>query len=602
MGKIDQTRWHARKRHLMTAALIAGLLILYPVITFYAGIMLTKNKALDLAHTAYTISAFHPLAAMEGFKKNLAVKWLDLTRASALAGDMSLARESITRFGRLAIQDPSLTSQYTDVVMEYARSLGEAGNHGRAFSLMQPLAENIAKNSNLSSREKALLGEMRNSLQANIKDSMKAENLTAAATYLDFATRYPALQLMPPEKINAAQYEIFCKQAQKAFQSSDAKQAGTALENALALYTPGASPSLKSLLQTIQKNTETLGPNRTMGLFKKAVSHTRPASPEQDVILTTLLPPAVQAFSAGKPDQGLKHVKQILSLVAGTADHPRIRQAIKDAAASMDADTRINFLDQSRQTLGNSQFLANLMSGACLEAAQKHLEQGNPENALQVLKSRPDAQSDPRIKKYLAHAAAAKQMVFIQGSGTTRSFYLDPYEVTNQQYMQVAQKYRELLPAKWGTTDYTSKSPSPDTPVIFITWHQAGQFAEKIDKRLPSVKEWELAWQNRSYPWGNAFDFTRTNTRESRTGRTVPRHDPLYQKDRTFQGIHGLAGNAAEFTSDTMRDENRRLRAIVKGGSYVFFGKDISRSYHRKVITDEALPDIGFRCALDSLP
>ncbi|MFO7939367.1 MAG: SUMF1/EgtB/PvdO family nonheme iron enzyme [Bacteroidales bacterium] len=78
--------------------------------------------------------------------------------------------------------------------------------------------------------------------------------------------------------------------------------------------------------------------------------------------------------------------------------------------------------------------------------------------------------------------------------------------------------------------------------------------------------------------------------------------DPLYKKDRTSLGIHGLAGNAAEFTSDTMRDENRRLRAIVKGGSYIFFGKDISQSYNLKVIADQGLPHIGFRCALDLLP
>ena len=203
---------------------------------------------------------------------------------------------------------------------------------------------------------------------------------------------------------------------------------------------------------------------------------------------------------------------------------------------------------------------------------------------------------------FITENRKAKEMRFIKGDTTTRAFYIDPYEVSNMEYKAQVGRHSFLIPHDWRTPNYKSKSPRQDTPVIYISWDQAKKYAKYIGKRLPSVREWELAWQNNTYPWGKIFQETNCNTRESKIGKTVGRQAPLSVRDIGSNGVHCLVGNVAEYTNDTMRDESNRLRAIVKGGSYIYTGQDIRRSKQRKIITTVPLPDVGFRCALELLP
>lgn len=106
---------------------------------------------------------------------------------------------------------------------------------------------------------------------------------------------------------------------------------------------------------------------------------------------------------------------------------------------------------------------------------------------------------------------------------SVESFYIDRYELTNEQYIQFVQATKGTMPCYITQKEFGNSKH----PVVGITWYEAKQYAQWVGKRLPSSTEWEKAargglqipnWKakaapismmdnslsSRIYPWGNS--------------------------------------------------------------------------------------------------
>jgi formylglycine-generating enzyme required for sulfatase activity len=132
-----------------------------------------------------------------------------------------------------------------------------------------------------------------------------------------------------------------------------------------------------------------------------------------------------------------------------------------------------------------------------------------------------------------------------------------------------------------------------DYPVVNVSWHDAMAYAAWLARvtgqpwRLPTEAEWEKAarWDPaaryaRIYPWGDRFDRSRCNTRESGIGRTTP--VGKYPTGASPCGSQDMAGNVLEWTSSVYKpypytaDAGRENpasagRRVLRGGSWGVF-------------------------------
>jgi formylglycine-generating enzyme required for sulfatase activity len=143
------------------------------------------------------------------------------------------------------------------------------------------------------------------------------------------------------------------------------------------------------------------------------------------------------------------------------------------------------------------------------------------------------------------------------------AFYIDKYEVTNQQYRRFCVPQGIPMPdlpkmdaaAKsafsWLLTYYNR----PDAPVFGMSWTEARSCAEAMGKRLPTEAEWEKAasWapgdsgtvQKRSFPWGAQLDITK-----ARLASDQPTSVYDNANDVSRYGVVGMAGNVSEWVFD----------------------------------------------------
>jgi formylglycine-generating enzyme len=185
------------------------------------------------------------------------------------------------------------------------------------------------------------------------------------------------------------------------------------------------------------------------------------------------------------------------------------------------------------------------------------------------------------------------------------SFYLDRYEVS-----RVA--YRDFLitHGKPGQIDLKN----PEHPATEVSWSDAVTYCRDQGKRLPTEAEWEYAARGtdgRTYPWGEAVptpDLARFQTRQPLPVGSLP-------AGATPEGIHHMAGNAAEWVQDWWDPGYYDISPsagppgpsagdfrAVRGGSWNQPADELratSRTYHNP---DRGAGHIGFRCARNASP
>ena len=155
-------------------------------------------------------------------------------------------------------------------------------------------------------------------------------------------------------------------------------------------------------------------------------------------------------------------------------------------------------------------------------------------------------------------------------------YYIDKFEVTNQQYREFSNSPRgRPFPGEpnWDP-NYSSKL---DHPVAGVSWEDARAYCEEwAGKRLPTEAEWEKAasWDpnatepstrwKRYWPWGNVFNPNNANFNSGRA-KTVGQ----FQSGLSAYGVYDMAGNVSEWVNDSYQPyPNNSVQDTNYGGSY----------------------------------
>ena len=195
-----------------------------------------------------------------------------------------------------------------------------------------------------------------------------------------------------------------------------------------------------------------------------------------------------------------------------------------------------------------------------------------------------------------------------------RAFYIDKFEVTNQNYRRFCEDMdRHLPPNPAGFPNYIDR---PDYPVINVSWEDAKAFAVWAGKRLPTEAEWERAARGsdaRLYPWGNDYRLGRANLQDA---GSLPQIASIgnFKEDVSPFGVMDLAGNVFEWVEDRYAlypgnvgrlADSDRLHRVIRGGGFML-GSEMARTTNRgshlpQIQSDEGRDSfIGFRCSVDA--
>jgi len=239
------------------------------------------------------------------------------------------------------------------------------------------------------------------------------------------------------------------------------------------------------------------------------------------------------------------------------------------------------------------------------------------------------------------------------------AFYIDKYEVTNQQFKEFvdATGYVTdaedggsswvMVPAdqaetpigdigwKWveGATWYAPEGPGSNIrdrinhPVVHVTWNDANAYAKWAGKRLPTEAEWERAARGgtrTNWFWSDDLDSAGKYANfgsEHRKDYTYPPEvydgyseiAPVGSLEPNSYGLYDTAGNVAEWVADwyqydyfntSTRDNPKGpvtgAEKVIKGGFWYLCECYIRPANREPRETIRADHGLGFRLALDA--
>lgn len=215
------------------------------------------------------------------------------------------------------------------------------------------------------------------------------------------------------------------------------------------------------------------------------------------------------------------------------------------------------------------------------------------------------------------------------------AYWIDKYEVTNQQYAKFIEAGGYDQPEWWTRAGWQWKEADnaaqpnywddsrwnrPDYPVVGVVWFEALAYCRWAGARLPTEAEWERAagWdagqqEKYIYPWGDAWDPAKANTVESALGRTTPVGQYCPQGGSPV-GACDMVGNAWEWMSslyepypydpdDGREDMEAPGTRSLRGGSWINERDRARVAYRLPPFPGDFIlfdPTNGFRCAMSA--
>jgi len=187
------------------------------------------------------------------------------------------------------------------------------------------------------------------------------------------------------------------------------------------------------------------------------------------------------------------------------------------------------------------------------------------------------------------------------------TYEIDVFEVTNGGFARFQIESDYSAEGDWRSFYTIGKE---DYPVANITWEDAKAYCEWAGKRLPTEAEWEKAARGPegfAFPWGNVFDWTKTNTNEHGDRDTVEVGSVSY--DKSAYGAYDMMGNVQEWTSEMLKpyEGNKKAKGAVafngryvavRGSSYAMKGGSMWL-WTRSGFFPKSQFGIGFRCVKD---
>jgi sulfatase modifying factor 1 len=197
------------------------------------------------------------------------------------------------------------------------------------------------------------------------------------------------------------------------------------------------------------------------------------------------------------------------------------------------------------------------------------------------------------------------------------SFYIDAYEVTNEQFKKFVDATGYKAEGDW------EKYATPDRmnhPVVNVTWNDASTFAKWAGKRLPTEAEWEYAAKGGTnfkwFWWGDKPDPTKANYRSQGEsffagvwrllGLRKIGTKPVGSYGPNGFGLYDMIGNVSEWCQDIYKPYpgnnsdndkfNKGLR-VVRGGNWESPNPVFIRIPNRHGVNPKSFSyNRGFRC------
>jgi formylglycine-generating enzyme required for sulfatase activity len=225
------------------------------------------------------------------------------------------------------------------------------------------------------------------------------------------------------------------------------------------------------------------------------------------------------------------------------------------------------------------------------------------------------------------------------------AYYIDKFEVTNQQYAQflatlASDRSHAAHPRTPPRTD-----PTPDywhdrrlngatQPVTGVDWYDAYAYCGWAGRHLPTEAQWEKAARGpngQEYPWGNTWIAAYSNNAESTFGHAILGHTqwmhllaPL--RLETMQrltkpvgsfpdgvspyGVHDMGGNLWEWCQDSYQKDSYLYAPsrnphgppsspykVLRGGCWSSHRGMIRAAYRNYDLATDRHLEVGFRCA-----
>ena len=201
-------------------------------------------------------------------------------------------------------------------------------------------------------------------------------------------------------------------------------------------------------------------------------------------------------------------------------------------------------------------------------------------------------------------------------------FFMDLLEVTQREFEKVMDFNPSifisgtftggyLLPGETG--EEPAKFKGHNRPVERVTWHEAREYCEKVNKRLPTEAEWEYAARAGSttkFYWGDKSDVSFSWTAKNARSRS---HLVGQKKPNAF-GLYDMSGNVWEWVADWYEENSYSKKSeanpkgpaagtgkVMRGGSWYTHPNYSRSTYRAQNDPTVKYTDIGFRCVLAPL-